>query len=319
MSDPLPPPFEVEFEVQASLAAVLSPQDNSVYERGYPLGAMRRLDAMIFAATSAKFDFSIERWDNRKGWRLDSLSHHTPEQIAAAQAVLDAFEPWGESDGAAPPLADETPHQYIPTGRFGMELAPNQIETPATPDSDHAGRDEEAPSAAGDSAIGAGAESASSGAATPEEPIDAEFADFGETPALEGEDVSFPELEAPDLGEEIVAAEAEASSVAHMYGDSLHIMRWAKKGRLDEIARQRKREILGEWSASEFREQQAQLGRFALGELGAGPEALAHYERVANVVKAVETIDLYHESRVLALDTPDRAFIEAFDPEANWP
>jgi len=147
-----------------------------------------------------------------------------------------------------------------------------------------------------------------------EDPEDAEYSEVDldalasePTPLIEGADIA-PEPE----------PEASPAGVA-IFGDNIHTIRLAKKGRLDEIARRKKGEAMGEWNMGEFREQQSQLSRFARGELGAGPDAQAHFAKIESIVKSLDAIERYHEIRALLLDSPSREYVESFDPEEGWP
>ena len=86
---------------------------DSIYDRGYPHNALFRLLDMI-GAVCPRDHLSIGRWDDRATWRLDAKPEATPEQIAAAEAVMAAFDPWGlqapatqgSDDELLPPATD---------------------------------------------------------------------------------------------------------------------------------------------------------------------------------------------------------------------
>ena len=72
--------------------------DGTVYARGYPPGqASARLMSAISAVCLAD-GVSVGRWDDRSTWRLDHAPEASEAEIAAARAVMAAFDPW--DDGA---------------------------------------------------------------------------------------------------------------------------------------------------------------------------------------------------------------------------
>lgn len=93
------------------------------YEFGYPEGASFRLQALVDAV--APLDTSIGRWDERASWRLHQKpdqAEATPEQIAAARAVMAAFDPWGDGSDIGALAEDEDP------GDLGGEMLAAQDE-----------------------------------------------------------------------------------------------------------------------------------------------------------------------------------------------
>ena len=74
--------------------------DDSVYERDYPHGALTRLHGLLTEVCPCRgAGPSIGRWDDRSTWRCVMDGEASEDQIAAAEAVMDAFDPWA-LDGA---------------------------------------------------------------------------------------------------------------------------------------------------------------------------------------------------------------------------
>ena len=66
------------------------------YAQGYPFGAHARLQDALNAVCPS-WGAEIGRWDDRTSWRAGAKDEATEEQLAAAQAVLDTFQPWGDA------------------------------------------------------------------------------------------------------------------------------------------------------------------------------------------------------------------------------
>lgn len=83
--------------------------DGSVYVRGYPAGQPAAALARAVAAVCPSDGVSVGRWDARETWRLDAKPEATEAEIAAARAVMAAFDPWGYGDdlGALGAAQDE--------------------------------------------------------------------------------------------------------------------------------------------------------------------------------------------------------------------
>jgi hypothetical protein len=64
------------------------------------MSAIAKLDAAIKAVCPIH-GVSIGRWDDRSTWRIDFKGEATPEQRAAAQSVVDSFDPTITQDDLA--------------------------------------------------------------------------------------------------------------------------------------------------------------------------------------------------------------------------
>lgn len=144
--------------------------------------------------------------------------------------------------------------------------------------------------------------------------------DFGGDHALPGDSGPGVDAAADEPLQAELADDREpdgAPSVA-IFGpepDKLPLLKLFKHGQLSQAARVRRAAVLGNWTMDEFHSQQAQLSRFARGELVAGPEAQAHFEMVAERIAAVEAVSRYAEGRAMTLDMlATREAVDAFDP-----
>ena len=109
---------------------------DSVYARGpVPDQSCSRL-TMLIAEACPVHGISIGRWDARETWRLDAKPEATEDEIAAALAVMAAFDPWGAGDdlGALAPVEDEDPGEQD----LGAEMLAAEEEAAPAP-ADHGG------------------------------------------------------------------------------------------------------------------------------------------------------------------------------------
>lgn len=109
----------------------------SVYERGPPQDQATARLAIAIKAVCPGEGASIGRWDDRSTWRLDAWPEATEAQIAAAHAVMAAFDPWGDS--VAAPVGDFGPAVGLiedeQTEYTEEEFAPVAVEEEAEQDS----------------------------------------------------------------------------------------------------------------------------------------------------------------------------------------
>ena len=114
---------------QVEIPTAFQHADGSSYARGYPEGAAVRLQGLLDAVCPCH-GVSIGRWDNRLTWRLDAKDEANADEIAAAQAILDVFDPWSESEGEQRVSAD---HEDDAGGEHsdGQADGFNHVELPA--------------------------------------------------------------------------------------------------------------------------------------------------------------------------------------------
>jgi len=149
--------------------------------------------------------------------------------------------------------------------------------------------------------------------------LDADFTEF--SGALEGEDLNAPALDAPDFGEDVVAAEDERGP-QFIFSDDLNTIRWAKGGRLLEIAGEREAALQEGWTLDEFRSLQNLIQRMERGEAPNDQAARDAFTTLSQRSQAISRVTSYMKQRsdeLKAIPRGDRDAVMAFDPEAGWP
>lgn len=151
------------------------------------------------------------------------------------------------------------------------------------------------------------------------EPLDADFTEVTEAPAVEGDDLEpFAQIEAPDLGAEILETEQEESpqgSDRFIGLDDLDRRRSLRIGDVTVAAATRTPHV--DWPTL------AELRNFAMGvsenrwpnDDAKQAELLA----LEGVAAHRRQIEMLRDERVAFLLNATREEVEAFDPEAGWP
>ena len=162
-----------------------------------------------------------------------------------------------------------------------------------------------------DDGLGFNGDDAGSGGLVTAEPYDAEFSEFDRDLA------DHEAIAAPDLGEDIVAAEDEAGS-QFIFGDNLHQMRTAAIG----LVVQHALSIMPQWGDDE----QTQLSAERNFAMGVAEKRWDDDPARTNALNALEgqlgqrnKIEASRDEKVSYLLLATREEIVAFDPEAGWP
>lgn len=144
-------------------------------------------------------------------------------------------------------------------------------------------------------------------------------AEFGEAAYLDLTPAELPELEAPDLGAEILDAEEEApSGGAFIFGDNLDQKRTAAIGLVTRIALDR----TPPWTQGDSA-RLTELRNFTLGVAeGRWPDDPANRDELdtlENTLRAINAITAARDEKVAFLVTATHADLDVFDPESDWP
>lgn len=131
-------------------------------------------------------------------------------------------------------------------------------------------------------------------------------------------DAEFPELEAPDLGAEILDAETEAAPGVAIFGDNLDQMRTAAIGLVIRHAKT----LMPFWTTNEHAEM-VELRNFVMGvsekRWDDDPARRERLEELEATRRSINQIEDARDAKVEFLGAASRAEIEAFDVEADWP
>lgn len=143
------------------------------------------------------------------------------------------------------------------------------------------------------------------------DPLDADFGELEpDLIAIEGQ---------PDdiAVEEPVAA--ERSGPQFIFSDDLNTIRWAKGGRLLEIAGELETTLQAGWTIERFAYLQNQIVRMDRGEAPDDQDARSEFAWITEQSCAISRVTSHLKTRSAELKAADRDAVAAFDPEAGWP
>lgn len=162
------------------------------------------------------------------------------------------------------------------------------------------------------------------------EPLDADFSEYGDLPAIEGEDLNLPQLTDEEHIQSVASLSSDPGNTGQGGGegfggqdrfiglDDLDRRRSIRIGAVNRYALT----IMPLWTSQDHAELVG-LRNFAMGvseklwpDDTAKAEALMAKEAVLARVRAVETALM---EKVRFLNTAERDDVETFDPEADWP
>lgn len=158
---------------------------------------------------------------------------------------------------------------------------------------------------------------------------DAEFADFGDLPALEdtpmeigvGDDLpALPEPDPLDFAPDEI--EREDGPIAYAASDLDALVR-EKMGRISQIARELKARLQDGWDVGGYASLQNLIVRIERREAPDDPEARARFAVISERSQAMSRVDAHRDAMEAALEEIGRArdyrAAVEFDPEAGWP